>query len=274
MSCNCCSLSTRTLVLESSSTEWNLATHSHLTCRCPSSERRNKWITSTTASAKRHSRSTSRCTALKRASTRTSLSSLPSSSHRLSWTRTKPCSSSELWKTRFVSRHTGRFYAEWCSFCRQMHDTFVQIGAAYRNDPNVVVAAMNADHYDSFLSRYDIMGFPTFKLFKKTAVKKAEPESFSGEHTFRNMVLWLNQRTGARGDSNADMLPSDAPVIHDPSKPVPLKNPHFLPKEDAPADSEQQEPAGNSDDGRTPEIKQQVEQLEAKLDELLKNSKE
>jgi protein disulfide-isomerase A6 len=55
------------------------------------------------------------------------------------------------------------FYAPWCGHCKNLAPIYEKVAAAFENEPDCVVAQLDADNADNkpFASKYGVSGYPT-----------------------------------------------------------------------------------------------------------------
>jgi len=88
------------------------------------------------------------------------------------------------------------FYAPWCGHCKSLVPTYEKLANVYANEPNVVVAKIDADKYKEIGGRYGVSGFPTIKWFGKSS--KESPEPYDGARELGDMVNFINSKSGSR----------------------------------------------------------------------------
>jgi len=86
------------------------------------------------------------------------------------------------------------FYAPWCGHCKSLAPVWEKLASAYANEPNVVIANIDADKYKDIGSRYGVSGFPTIKFFPKT--EKETPESYEAPRDLKDFVSFINRKAG------------------------------------------------------------------------------
>jgi len=57
------------------------------------------------------------------------------------------------------------FYAPWCGHCKHLAPVYEKVAATFKNEPECIVANIDADHYKGISSKYGVSGFPTLKFF-------------------------------------------------------------------------------------------------------------
>lgn len=87
------------------------------------------------------------------------------------------------------------FYAPWCGHCKSLAPVYEKLGSTYKNEKNIVVAKMDADHFRESPKRYDVTGFPTLKWFPKDNKKG---EDYNGGRTEADFISFINEKTGAK----------------------------------------------------------------------------
>jgi len=92
------------------------------------------------------------------------------------------------------------FFAPWCGHCKQLAPDYEKVAAAFANEPNVVVAKVDADAHKELGTRYGVTGFPTIKFFGRDS--KTEPLQYDGQRDIPAFVDYLNGKAGTH--RNAD----------------------------------------------------------------------
>ncbi|XP_065915542.1 uncharacterized protein [Dysidea avara] len=96
------------------------------------------------------------------------------------------------------------FYAPWCGHCKNLAPAYEEVGKAFENVDDVLVAKVDADGQRDLGSRFGVKGFPTLKFFPKGST---DPEDYSGGRTADDIIKYINEKTGGRGRINKP--PSD-----------------------------------------------------------------
>lgn len=87
------------------------------------------------------------------------------------------------------------FTAPWCGHCKNMKPAYEAVARAFINEPDVVVAQMQADAPENkdIAMRYDVRSFPTIKFFPKNST---EWISYDMARTEGQFTVFLNEQCG------------------------------------------------------------------------------
>jgi len=92
-------------------------------------------------------------------------------------------------------------YAPWCGHCKQLEPIYKQLGDLVKNDPDVVIAKIDATANEH--SAIAIEGFPTIFLFKPGM--KDTPLQYDGERNLESLVSFIEEHVGRK---LADQVPN------------------------------------------------------------------
>ncbi|KAM3608656.1 uncharacterized protein V6R79_002408 [Siganus canaliculatus] len=82
------------------------------------------------------------------------------------------------------------FYAPWCGHCKSLEPKFTELGEKLADDPNVVIAKMDATAND-VPSPYEVSGFPT--LYFAAAGRKTTPKKYEGGREVSDFISYLKR---------------------------------------------------------------------------------
>lgn len=82
------------------------------------------------------------------------------------------------------------FYAPWCGHCKSLEPKFNELGEKLANDPNIVIAKMDATAND-VPSPYEVSGFPT--IFFVPAGSKMSPKKYEGGREVSDFLSYLKR---------------------------------------------------------------------------------
>lgn len=83
------------------------------------------------------------------------------------------------------------FYAPWCGHCKNLAPVYEKVGLTFKNEPNCVVAKVDADGERTLGERYGVSGFPTIKFFPRDS---EEAEEYSGGRSEQDFIDFLNEK--------------------------------------------------------------------------------
>jgi len=86
------------------------------------------------------------------------------------------------------------FYAPWCGHCKHLAPEYEKVAATFKNEPECVVANVDADHYKEISRKHGVSGYPTLKFFSKT--NKGGDEKYEGQREAQDFVTFLNEKCG------------------------------------------------------------------------------
>jgi len=85
------------------------------------------------------------------------------------------------------------FYAPWCGHCKSLAPVYEKVAETFKNEPNCVVAKVDADSEKTLGSRFDVGGYPTIKFFPKN---NKDGEEYNGGRSEQDFIDFLNEKCG------------------------------------------------------------------------------
>jgi len=82
------------------------------------------------------------------------------------------------------------FYAPWCGHCKSLEPKFTELGEKLADDPNIVIAKMDATAND-VPSPYEVSGFPT--MYFSPAGRKTSPKKYEGGREVSDFINYLKK---------------------------------------------------------------------------------
>uniref|UniRef100_A0A3Q3EI53 Protein disulfide-isomerase n=1 Tax=Labrus bergylta TaxID=56723 RepID=A0A3Q3EI53_9LABR len=82
------------------------------------------------------------------------------------------------------------FYAPWCGHCKSLEPKFKELGEKLADDPNIVIAKMDATAND-VPSPYEVSGFPT--MYFAPAGSKTSPKKYEGGREVSDFINYLKR---------------------------------------------------------------------------------
>ncbi|XP_075063951.1 protein disulfide-isomerase A3 [Mixophyes fleayi] len=82
------------------------------------------------------------------------------------------------------------FYAPWCGHCKNLEPKYKELGEKLANDPNIVIAKMDATAND-VPSYYEVRGFPT--IYFSPAGSKQSPKRYEGGREVNDFLSYLKK---------------------------------------------------------------------------------
>ena len=95
-----------------------------------------------------------------------------------------------------------------CGHCKQLKPIYEQLAAAFKDEPSVVIAAVNADSEKTLGSRFEVSGFPTLKFFPRGKAFKVNPLTYDGKRTLPQMVSYINDKASTFRTPSGGLSPA------------------------------------------------------------------
>jgi len=83
-----------------------------------------------------------------------------------------------------------KFYAPWCGHCKKLAPIWDELGEAYKDQPNLVIAKFDATVNEA--EGVEIRGYPTLKWFPRS---NKEGESYEGERDLPAFKKFLEENS-------------------------------------------------------------------------------
>jgi protein disulfide-isomerase A1 len=93
------------------------------------------------------------------------------------------------------------FYAPWCAHCKKLAPVYEELAKKYQNNPNVVIAKMDATTNE--IENISIQGFPTIKFWP--ANNKINPIDFNEERNIESFIKFISVH-GATSETHKEDL--------------------------------------------------------------------
>jgi len=97
------------------------------------------------------------------------------------------------------------FYAPWCGHCKRLAPDYEKVAAAFANEPNVVIAKIDADKHKISGGKYGVTGFPTIKFFGKNS---KDGEAYESARDVQAFVDYINEKAGTTRDAKGRLAPT------------------------------------------------------------------
>lgn len=89
------------------------------------------------------------------------------------------------------------FYAPWCGHCKSLAPTYEKVATAFKAEPNVIIANVDADKHRDLGEKYGVSGFPTIKYFP---IGSNEAKNYEGGRSLKDFVKFINSQANTFRD--------------------------------------------------------------------------
>jgi protein disulfide-isomerase A1 len=86
------------------------------------------------------------------------------------------------------------FYAPWCGHCKQLAPIYEEVGKAFADDDDIMIAKMDATLNDVTSDKFDVKGFPTLNF----VTKDGTVTTYSGGRTEKELIAYVKEQTGSK----------------------------------------------------------------------------
>lgn len=93
------------------------------------------------------------------------------------------------------------FYAPWCGHCKKAKPHFTAAAERLKDDPNNHLAALDCTEFKDICQKYEVSGFPTFKLFQNGELGDPYNQG-RDEDSFVNFMTNLNPSSTSRKEGD------------------------------------------------------------------------
>jgi len=87
------------------------------------------------------------------------------------------------------------FYAPWCGHCKHLAPIWDKLSTVFKNEPNVVIANVDADKHKDISGQFGVTGFPTLKFFGKDS---KDGKAYNGGRELADLVKYVNDEAGTK----------------------------------------------------------------------------
>lgn len=95
------------------------------------------------------------------------------------------------------------FYSQSCGHCTAMAPAYESVARDFADEPNCIVAKVDAGMYKNIGERFNVYGYPTIKMFS-TANKNGD--DFTGTRGEQDFINFLNEKCNTRRSSGGALL--------------------------------------------------------------------
>jgi protein disulfide-isomerase-like protein len=86
-----------------------------------------------------------------------------------------------------------KFYAPWCGHCKSLAPDWEKLAKAFDNEPNVVIAKLDATKFPDASNKFGVGGYPTLIFF---GADDKSPKTYDGSRSLTDLLAHVNENAG------------------------------------------------------------------------------
>jgi len=95
-----------------------------------------------------------------------------------------------------------KVYAPWCGHCKSLAPDWEKLAKAFDNEPNVVIAKLDATKFPDTASRFGVSGYPTLLFF---SAGDKTPKTYEGARSLPELLAHVNEQSGTFRHENGEL---------------------------------------------------------------------
>lgn len=91
------------------------------------------------------------------------------------------------------------FFAPWCGYCKKVRPVVANLAKAFAGESGVLIAEVDASAHVDLGTKYNVGGYPTFKLFIPGL---EDPVDYNGDRDLPSFIRFINEHAKTNVDEN------------------------------------------------------------------------